>query len=182
MPALGGPDHDAHIANLQNLALKGKAKGDALANLVGHILANMPGVSGITSSRKDAFNSQEVDIVFEQEPHPDGFPKDDKIPRHVIVECKNLAEPASAMDVAWFYYKLKTRGLGFGILISSRGLTGSRGRGSAAQDVIKTALLDKVCIIAMNGTEVAQCTDTADFIVKVKVRISELVLDRTQFC
>ncbi len=154
MAALGGVQYQAHLANMQNGQLTGKAKGDALAHLVGYILSNTPGVSGIAYSRKDAFNSQEVDIAFAQQPHPDGFPQDDHIPNHILVECKNLGERASAMDVAWFYYKLKTRGLTFGILVSARGLTGSRGRGSAAQATIAGALYDTVRIVAMNEPEV----------------------------
>jgi hypothetical protein len=182
MAALAGLVHTGHLANMQNGQLKGKARGDALANLVGYILTSTPGVSDVRYSRRDAFSAQEVDIAFTQQPHADGFPQDDHVPNHIMVECKHLSEPASAMDVAWFYYKLRTRGLSFGILVSSRGLTGSRGRGSAAQRVIAEALQDRVAIVAMNGTEVCQCTDTAHFVQLVKDRISELVIDRTQFC
>ncbi len=182
MASITGPNHTALLTVYNNLGLRGKAKGDALANLVAYVLERTPGVSDIILSRTDAFHAQEVDILFSQVPTDGGFPADELIPQRVFVECKNLSHPMSAIDVAWFYYKLQTRGRAFGMIFSSNGLTGSAGRRSAAQDVIKDALSHRVHIIAISGAELASWTSTDDLGEIVKRRITELVADRTIFC
>ncbi len=181
MPSLVGNARDELLAAFRNPDLEGKAKGDAFANLIGYIIGHTPGVTQVQYSRVDAFHAQEVDITFCQQPDENGFPQDDRLETYIFAECKNLSSRMDARDVAWFYYKLYTRGSRFGMLFSAQGLSG-RGRLTGAQDVIRTALANKVSIVAFNGTEVAAWEHTDDFIAAVKLRITELVVNRTVWC
>ena len=181
MPSLIGPPHDDLLLQYADATLRGTAKGDALAKLVGHIIASTPGVSEVQYSRLDAFQAQEVDITFCQQSDPNGFPPHGRLETQVFAECKNLAHPMDARDVAWFFYKLYTRGSRFGMIFAAQGLTG-RDRRTGAQDVIKTALSLGVTILAFNGQEIVEWEHTDDFIAAVKRRIGELLLNRTIVC
>jgi hypothetical protein len=71
----------------------------------------------------------------------------------------------SSGEVAWFITKLRNRGLDFGILVSTRRITGNAPDLTAAHHIVATALLEKRRLLVLNLT----CTDELALLIKKKL-------------
>ena len=98
------------------------AKGQALENLICYIIEKVPGILVTKRNELNAFNTEEIDIAYWNDKHPDGFYF---LPHVFLAECKNWSNPVGSQEVSYFTSRLSNRGLDYGILIATNGITGN---------------------------------------------------------
>lgn len=151
-------------------------KGKALEDLICYIFSK---VSGITVSRRNEnniFQSEEIDIAFWNEKYAKGFYF---LPNIILVECKNWSNPVSSIEVSWFNEKLRGRGLDFGILIATNGITGNPNHFSSAHQIISNALAEKRQLIVIKRDEIEALVSTNDLILLIKAKLLDLAVKGT---
>jgi hypothetical protein len=160
-------DAARHAATVQQ-------RGDLYAEIVRSIFESIPGVPQARTKVVNVAGSQEIDIGFWNDQHPDGF---SFLPRDVtLVECKNWTQPVSSADVAWFDTKIRQRDLTFGFLFAAHGVTGSASERTAANHVVAQALAEGRRIIVVTSADLASLRSETDFIDLLKDKIVDLVL------
>src|SRR4051812_4084580 len=97
-------------------------KGKALEDLVCYLFDLVPGISITHRNELNAFDTEEIDVAVWNDGDPSGL---SFLPNIILIECKNWSARVSSAEVSWFDYKLRSRGLDFGILIAARGITGN---------------------------------------------------------
>jgi predicted helicase len=115
-------------------------QGKALEDLICYLFGLVPGIAVTHRNEMNAFDTEEIDIALWNDGAADGFRF---LPNLILVECKNWTHRVSSGEVAWFITKLRNRGLDFGILVSTRGITGNAPDLTAAHHIVATALLEK---------------------------------------
>jgi hypothetical protein len=153
-------------------------KGRAFENLTCYVFGAVPGITITMRNALNVFESEEIDVAFWNDLDPNGF---DFLPRIILVECKNWSRTVGAQDVSWFDSKLQARGLGFGILIAARGITGDAAAKTAAHKVVSDALGDQRQIIMFSREELQALTDTDTLVRNIKEKLCELVVTGTVF-
>ena len=112
--------------------------------------------------------SKEVDLIFTHLNSISQLPIHDVV---VVVECKNERKRTGPEDINHFAMKLRTRGVPIGIMVTSAGLSGGRGRyGHAA---ITTALSTGVTIIFIKTAELVDLRAADQFVGLLRLRLSE---------
>jgi hypothetical protein len=160
--------HAAHTAPTT------QQRGDLYAQVVRSIFESVPGVPQARTKVVNFAGSQEIDIGFWNDQHPEGFTF---LPRDVIlVECKNWTQPVSSVEVAWFDTKIRQRDLKFGILFATQGVTGSSSDRTAAYHVIAQALADGRRIVVVTSADLTLLRSPSDIIVLLKDKIVDLVV------
>lgn len=96
-------------------------RGRAFENMICYVFEQVPGVSITRRNEFNAFDTEEIDVALWNETFSDGF---FFLPNLILVECKNWSHRVGSADVNWFDTKLRNRGLDFGIMVSSKGITG----------------------------------------------------------
>ena len=96
-------------------------QGKALEDLICFVFEKLPGISVTRRNETNSFQTEEIDIAFCDEQHAKGLPF---LPNVILVECKNWSKTVGSEQVNWFDTKLRNRGLSFGILVASNGITG----------------------------------------------------------
>jgi len=155
-----------------------KEKGDAYEELLAYVIGKTP---GITITRRNILNdahSEEIDIAFFNEQKPNGF---FFLPNFILAECKNWSGPLGSAEVNWFDTKLRNRGLSFGILFATNGITGDAANRTSARDVISNSLKEGRDIILLSHTDVIGMTDTNKLCELIKIKICELKVSGTVF-
>lgn len=151
-------------------ATKGsKARGDALEDFVEHVFLQIPSVKLYERDVKDENGEQEVDLIFTHLSSVSQLPIHDVV---AVVECKNERKKTGPEHINHFAMKLRTRGVPIGVLVTSAGLSGGRGRyGHAA---ITTALSTGVTIIVIEAAELAGLSAADELVGLLRLRLSEL--------
>lgn len=126
------------------------AKGKALEDLAEHVFLAVPSVTLYQRDVRDDSGSQEIDLVFGHLPHVSQIPIQDVT---IMVECKNEAKRTSADEVSRFAFKLKSRALTVGVLVSRGGLSGTEK--TAAHSAIRDCLAQDRAIIVVHASELA---------------------------
>ena len=148
-----------------------QARGTLYEDLVCSLFQS---VAGITITQRNSFNvrgSQEIDIAFWNDQHPDGFWF---LPNVILVECKNWMAPVTSSEVAWFHDKVRKRGLDFGILFAATGVSGDRRSLSDAHDIVARALGDGRRLIVVTSDEIASLSDAPSLVTLMKVKLTRL--------
>src|SRR5947209_20310283 len=78
-------------------------KGAALEAIVADTLCRFDGVGLIKRNVVDNAGSLEIDLLLYNQRHPTGLPF---LPNHLIVECKNWADPVDCATLTVFTGKL----------------------------------------------------------------------------
>jgi hypothetical protein len=79
-------------------------------------------------------------------------------------------------EVAWFITKLRSRGLDFGILISTLGITGDTQDLTAAHHLVAMELADKRKLIVLTTHELESLVDTDQLALLIKTKLCELAV------
>jgi hypothetical protein len=153
-------------------------QGHALENLVCYLFERLPGISVTRRNRSNAFATEEIDVAFWNEKHRLGLYF---LPEIILVECKNWSSPVTSMEVSWFKEKIISRGLTFGILVATRGITGDPSQHTAAHSIVAGALRDQRRLVIITGEELARISDTRDLITLLKEKLCELAVSGTIF-
>jgi hypothetical protein len=131
-------------------------------------------ITGITFTTKNVYNprrSQEIDLCFWNDLHPDGLWF---LPTPLLVECKNWSRPVGSAEVAWFDDKIRRRGLDLGILFAANGVTGDAADLSEAHDIVARALADRRRLIVITADELAELSGSDELIRLFKVKLTRL--------
>jgi hypothetical protein len=153
-----------------------RARGTAYEELVCSLFET---VDGIALTERQTFNtrrSQEIDIAFWNDQHPNGFRF---LPPVVLVECKNWMAPVTSAEVAWFDDKVRKRGLDFGILVAAHGITGDRRSLSDAHDIVARALAERRRLVVITSDELAGVVDGPSLVGLLKLKLTRLYVSGT---
>ena len=141
------------------------SRGRALEDFVEHVFSQVPSVKLYQRNILDEDGAQELDLVFSHYPNISMIPIPDII---VLVECKNEGRRVSAAQVREFANKLRSRSLPVGILISTLGLSGTKGK--HAHRAISDELHSGVALIVATTDELYK--------LKTNTELAELLFDR----
>jgi hypothetical protein len=176
MTALDGP---GTIAVVRQALANGTAheKGGALELAIRTLVSPVPGVIAIELHARDAFASEEIDLVIGNDPTPGGF---SFLPDVFLVECKNWAVPVGAPEIKLFGAKLRERSCTFGIFVAACGITGSPSERLSGNGAIADALKDGVRLIVLTLADLEGIQSTDDLVNLIRSRIMKLVGSRGQ--
>lgn len=152
------------------------AQGNALEDLVCYVFQKLPGITVTRRNEKNAFRTEEVDVAFWNEQHVKGL---SFLPNVILVECKNWSTTVGSEQVNWFDTKLKNRGLSFGILVASNGITGNDDDITDAHSIIAAALRESRQLIVITKDELLSLSDTSDLILMIKEKLCDLAVKGT---
>jgi hypothetical protein len=162
----------------EDTAKDSTSRGRALEELVVYLFDKVPGVSIIGTNTLAAFQSEEIDIAVSNSRSKGGFVL---LPNFFLIECKNYNHKVGSPQVAWFDWKVRARGMDFGLLIANKGVTGSLLERTSANDIISMALSEKRRLLVLNKEDITDVVDTQAFVELVERRLSELILNRAPF-
>jgi hypothetical protein len=172
MPAI---DH-AVVQGFVDAGLNGAntaQQGRALEDLVCYVFGLVPGIAITHRNALNTFATEEIDVALFNESANEGF---HFLPNLILVECKNWSNRVSSAEVAWFLTKLRNRGLDFGILVSTRGITGDADDLTAAHHIVATALLERRRLIVLTTDELLALADTQGLSSLIKRKLCELAV------
>ena len=146
-------------------------KGQILQDLVCYLFEKIPGIKVYETNIMNYYSTEELDIVLWNEQEMDGLRGFHSV---IIIECKNLDQTMGTRDVSFFITKIRNKGLNFGIIVASNGITGSEDTSSRAHFEIPLALKEGIRVITINLREVLELTDSSDLIKLIKGKICKL--------
>jgi len=85
------------------------------------------------------------------------------------------------MQVSWFYEKLERRGLDFGFLVATNGITGDINRRNAAYDTIAGKLREGKRIIVITLDDIGQLRTTSNLVEMCKTKLVQLAVQVNPF-
>jgi hypothetical protein len=153
-------------------------QGRALEDLVCYLFEIVPGITVTERNAVNAFGTEEIDVAFWNDQPRRGLWF---LPTTLLVECKNWSRPVGGNEVAYFVRRLENRGLDFGFLVTTRGVTGSPAELTDAHFEIATALKDGIKVVVVDRTEIEQLTHSNDLIRLVKRKLCLLAVRGTCF-
>ncbi|SCX31674.1 restriction endonuclease [Agrobacterium rosae] len=148
-------------------------QGRALEDLVAYLFGLVPGVSITRRNVMNVFDTEEIDVAFWNEKNPSGLPF---LPDIILVECKNWSSRVGSGEVNWFDTKLRNRGMEFGILVATRGITGHAADLNAAHKIVSDALKEKRRLIVISAPEILAMSDTDQMITLIKQKLCDLAV------
>ncbi|CAG9183876.1 restriction endonuclease [Cupriavidus pinatubonensis] len=152
------------------------AKGRALEDLICYLFSQVPGVSITRRNEMNAFETEEIDIALWNDGHADGF---FFLPNIILIECKNWSSAVGSIEVNWFDSKLRNRGLDFGMLVATNGVSGDAQQVDAAHFTVAAALREGRRLIVFTREEILQFTDSAELVRAVKEKLCDLAVAGT---
>ena len=173
MPAIDGRMLNVYVnagANAQNTAAQGKA----LEDLICYVFGQVPGISITLRNTKNTFRTEEIDVALWNEKEKQGL---HFLPNIILVEAKSWSSRVGGEEVSWFDSKLRSRGLDFGILVSTRGITGDPEKLTAAHHVVAKALSEKRKLVVLKTNEILQLADTEALCDLIKAKLCELAVN-----
>lgn len=175
MPPINQATVSAFIA-AGNSATTTAAQGRALEDLIAYVFSCVPGITITRRNALNVFNTEEIDVALWNDGGVDGLPF---LPYIILVECKNWSKNVGSSEVNWFDTKLRNRGLTFGILITTKGITGDPSDQTAAHNVIAAALREGRRLIVITVDELSALVDSNDLVVLVKEKLCDLSVSGT---
>ncbi len=153
-------------------------QGKALEDLICYVLQKLPGISVTRRNETNSFHTEEIDVAFWNEQHARGLPF---LPNVILVECKNWSTTVGSEQVNWFDTKLRNRGLSFGILVASNGITGDTDDITDAHSIIAAGLRESRQLIVITKGELLGLADTSDLVLMIKEKLCDLAVKGTVF-
>ncbi|HKQ13195.1 MAG TPA: restriction endonuclease [Steroidobacteraceae bacterium] len=148
-------------------------QGRALEELICYVFTRVPGISITRRNQLNVFQTEEIDIALWNDATADGL---FFLPNIVLVECKNWSHPVGSSEVSWFDNKLRSRGLNYGILIATNGITGNARELTAAHSLVAGALREGRRLLVFQRHEILSLKDAGDLIRMVKEKLCDLAV------
>lgn len=149
------------------------ARGELFEDLVCYLFEKIPGVEEYARNVFNRSGTQEIDVAFWNKRRQNGLYFLNPM---ILTECKNPDGPVGSQDVGWFRDKIRSRGLGEGVMIATSGITGDNEDLRFAHNIIVQALNDRIKILVIDRDEILSFTDTTDLITLLQRKFGELVL------
>jgi Restriction endonuclease len=151
-------------------------QGRALEELICYVFTQVPGISITKRNEMNAFHTEEIDVALWNDGGPDGL---FFLPNIILVECKNWTNSVGSAEVNWFDTKLRNRGLNFGVLVATNGITGNGEELTAAHSIIAAALREGRRLVVIRTQEVLALTDSLQLVRLIKEKLCELAVRGT---
>lgn len=148
-------------------------QGRALEDLICYVFGLVPGIAITKWNEMNAFNTEEIDVALWNDGHPEGL---FFLPNIILVEAKNWSQAVGSGEVNWFDSKLRNRGLDFGVLIATNGITGDAQDLTAAHTVVAAALREGRKLVVLRTNEVSALADTEQLVHLIKEKLCELAV------
>jgi hypothetical protein len=136
-------------------------KGRLLEEMIAGLFGSVPGLALDGEDVVNAFQSEEVDLIFWNEQHDLGFRFLDC---PLIVECKGWSHPVAGREVRYFATELKDKGRRNGVFVALNGITGDEQNLTAAFFHVAAAMIEGVQVLVLDGEELARLTHAEDLI------------------
>lgn len=146
-------------------------KGRALEDLICYLFENLPGISITRRNQMNQFLTEEIDVAFFNDQHPDGIYF---FPHIFIVECKNWSKAVGTEEVSYFIKKVENRGLTYGIFIATNDITGADY--NRAHFEVALALSKGIRIIVINKQEILGLKSTDNLVQLLKIKLCDLAV------
>jgi hypothetical protein len=151
-------------------------QGRALEDLICYVLGQVPGVAITHRNELNVFDTEEIDVAIWNDGGPDGF---FFLPNIVLIECKNWSNRVGSTEFSWFDAKLRSRGLIFGILITTLGITGQAADLTAAHAIVAGALREGRRLIVITADELLAIGTTEALVRLIKLKMCDLAVKGT---
>ncbi len=151
-------------------------RGRAYEDLICYVFSQVPGVAITRRNEMNAFDTEEIDVAVWNDGHADGLFFLSNI---ILIECKNWSSAVGSAEVNWFDTKLRNRGLDFGVLVATNGITGNGSDLTNAHHIIATALRERRRLVVIRGEELTGLTDSADLVKLIKEKLCDLAVKGT---
>ncbi len=152
------------------------ARGRALEDLVCYVFEQVPGIAITRRNTMNTFDTEEVDVAFFNDGGPGGLAF---LPDLILIEAKNWSNRVGSNEVAWFDTKVRNRGLSFGILVTTQGITGNADDLTAAHHTISMALREQRRLIVITTDELRILNSTDQLVTLIKTKLCDLALRGT---
>lgn len=147
-------------------------KGKILEDLACYLFELIPGIAIVKRNSMNQYDTEEVDVSVWNDKAQDGL--------HFLnnlVECKNWSKSVTSIEVNWFATKVEDRGLDFGILLATNGITKEETEIKRAQSILTGYLRKHIQIIVLTKEDILGLCSTNDMILLIKDKICELVVN-----
>ena len=144
-------------------------QGRALEDLICYVFGLVPGIAITHRNAMNVFNTEEIDVAL--------FNEDIRsLPNVILVEAKNWSSRVGSAEVAWFLTKLEHRGLDFGILVTTQGITGDAEDLTRAHMQVAAALIHKRKLILITTDELQTLAHSDDLVLLIKTKLCDLAV------
>lgn len=149
-------------------------KGNHLEAICQLMFEAIPGIELVETKAVNSVNSIEIDLVFLNNLHRNGFPDFERV---LLAECKNWVSPVDAAAIRDFRVKLQRKKRKYGFLLAANGVTGDRDQATAAQDEIRMALVEEgIFIIVLCRKEIEALRSTAELVRLTQIKIARAII------
>lgn len=149
-------------------------KGKKLEDLACYLFEKLPGITIAKRNAMNQYDTDEIDASIWNDKYEDGLPFINNI---FLVECKNWSGSVGSVDVNWFATKVEDRGLDFGVLLATNGITKESNEIKRAQSILSGYLRKHIRIIVIDKEEILSLNNTEDMVRMIKGKICELVVN-----
>jgi hypothetical protein len=146
-------------------------RGHALEDLICYLFSLVPGIAITHRDVMNQFDTEEVDVSLFNDGVPEGF---FFLPNVIPIEAKNWSNRVSSAEVSWFMRKIKDRGLDFGILVTTLGITGDATDLTNAHHIVSLELAERRRLIVITTDEIRALPDTGALILLLKKKLCDL--------
>lgn len=136
-------------------------KGRLLETMIADLFAVIPGLALDGQDVVNSFQSEEIDLIFWNDQHDQGFRFLDC---PLVVECKGWSNPIAGREVRYFATELKDKGRRNGIFVALNGITGNEQDLTAAFFHVAAAMIEGVQVLVLTGEELAALQHAEDLI------------------
>jgi hypothetical protein len=150
----------------------GDSQGNNLESLAEYLLLCMPGCS--VNKRKRSY-SNEYDIVCSMEGYEIDFRSE--FGRYFICECKDCKNSANVTTILKFCRILDSFKAKFGIIFSTKGISGKGKDRNAEREIYKMYQDRGVIIIVVDEDDIQKILDGSNFITMLKEKYEKVRLD-----
>lgn len=151
-------------------------QGRALENLICYVMGQVPGVAITHRNEMNAFETEEIDVAIWNDCPAEGL---FFLPNIILIECKNWSNRVGSVEVNWFDSKLRNRGLTFGILVTTQGITGQAADLTAAHATVAAALREGRRLVIITTDELIATASTEELIQLIKRKLCDLAVKGT---
>jgi len=173
MPAYSKAVISRHLAAADK-AKSNADKGKALEDLACYLFAKIGGVSITERNVLNTFESEEIDVCCWNEQTVLKA-----LNYMFLVECKNWSKAVGNEQVTFFLTKLEMRGLDFGILLATNGITGDSADLTAAHHTVSVYLLKKIRMIVISRAEIEALSSSEQLVAVIKKKLCQLIASGT---
>lgn len=152
------------------------AQGRALEDLICYLFNLVPGIAVTHRNEMNVFDTEEIDVALFNDASVEGF---FFLPNLILIEAKNWSNRVSSVEVSWFIQKLAHRGLDFGILITTKGVTGNAADLTNAHQIVALALAERRKLIVITTDEIQALADTGELVLLIKKKLCDLTVKGT---